>query len=438
MNRLTMDFFKRLSNDSKKYGLDAENMKNKVGKSRAIYKGKPVPFSYQPWLMLQEDKEALNDIGNKMMEIGKKTIGAYYKDQSIRQLFDFPDWIEDLILCENPLNGTVPMGRFDICYGSPEQYFFFELNTDGSSAMNEDNELADIWLSSEIAEDLKESWQLSKFEMFDSWVETCVDLFHESGGIGLPKVCIMDFLDSATTEEFKRYKEAFEAKGCPCIISDIRDLDYIDGKLCDGDFEIDLIYRRMVTFELVERPDGAENFLKAYKDGAMLTVGPISTQIIHNKRFFACLFEPQLRKYFTEKQCRWIDEHVPYTAVLTPEKYDMATIKKEEWILKPMDKNASQGVLAGREVDLHEWQNAIDEAIIKEDSLIQKFIEPYKRPYAFWRGGRWIREDYGSVLGMFFFNEKPAGYYTRLGVDTIISGMTDYYSIPHILGKERK
>ncbi len=435
MNPVKRQFLEEIKDEPKVYADDYQVMDLAVKGSRAYYKGKPVPFSYQPWFVMEEEFEAFKNIGETMMTIGKKVIDAYLKNEEIRELFAFPDWIEELILVENPLNGTVPMARFDIFYDNPEEFYFCELNTDGSSAMNEDNELAEIWLRGHMAAVLSRDWQLSYFEMFYSWVEDVMKIYEENGGEGFPNVAIMDFKDSATSEEFLRYQEAFQSRGCGCEIVDIRELDYRDGKLYAGDFDIDIIYRRMVTFELIERPEGTEAFQQAYKDNAVLTIGPISTQVIHNKLFFAMLFRDEIRNLLTEEEKHFIDHHVPKTYVLEKEmkQWDDMVQRKDEYILKPMDRNASTGVMAGLDLSQEKWEETLEKCA-GEDYLIQQFIKPYKKTYAFYDEEKedWLFRKLGAVVGMFLFREKLTGLYTRLGEETIISGLTGYYATPHI------
>lgn len=430
-------FAEELQAHPERYAGDYASMAEAVAGSRAYYKGKPVPFSYEPYFIDEEEEQALFALGRMMTQVAKKAIAAYRQDAAVRKLFQFPRWIEELILTENPLNGVIPMARWDIFNHGQGEAVFCELNTDGSSAMNEDNELAAIWLDTAMAKTLGETYRLTYYDMFDPWVEAVERMYHRQGHTGKPNVLIMDFLDSATTYEFERFREAFERAGCPCRIGDVRRLRFDGEKLYDEDFPVDVIYRRMVTFELIERPEGTEAFQAAYRAQKVLTVGPLSTQVVHNKTFFALLFHPTLRGYYTPEELAWIDRHIPETHLLDEGNYRTFLKNRASWILKPVDRNASQGVVAGKAVTDEAWEAHLRSAVQEAGYLVQQFVAPPWETYWRYENGSWQSYRYSHVMGLFQFDEEPAGFYTRIGPGPVISGEEGDFSIPHIKGERR-
>ena len=66
-------------------------------------------------------------------------IKEYLKNPSYRKLFPFSRKLEELILIPNGYQSLLPIARFDIFYNEENGNFkFCEINTDGTSAMNED------------------------------------------------------------------------------------------------------------------------------------------------------------------------------------------------------------------------------------------------------------------------------------------------------------
>jgi len=45
-------------------------------------------------------------------------------------------------------------------------------------------------------------------------------------------------------------------------------------------------------------------------------------------------------------------------------------------------------------------------------------------------------EEFGTITGLFMYNENLAGLYTRVGSKSIISGLSEYYTLPNILVKD--
>ena len=100
--------------------------------------------------------------------------------------------------------------------------------------------------------------------------------------------------------------------------------------------------------------------------------------------------------------------------------------------MKPLDLNASRGVYAGRDMSQEEWAKRLRDSFNK-DYIYQEFFVPFKREHVVFNEGDLIIEEFGSILGLFLYNEKLAGMYTRVGKESIISGLTSYYTLPNIL-----
>ncbi len=140
-------------------------------------------------------------------------------------------------------------------YDGGDDFKFIEVNTDGSSGMNEDNIFANIMLSSKPIEEMQKRYNITYFELINSWVEESLNIYSRfKNKVEKPNIAIVDFKESGITAEFQAFREAYRGgKGYNAEIVDPRDLKYIDGKLYYGNMRIDMIYRRIVTVELMEK-----------------------------------------------------------------------------------------------------------------------------------------------------------------------------------------
>lgn len=430
-------FLELIKRDQAKYGKDYQLFVDRVKNSSAQYRGKPVPTLYNPMFITEDNLEDFRKIGETMMAIANKITDRYINDREFRKKFGFPKLIEDLIEIDNGYDIHVPIGRFDIFYKDGETFKFCELNTDGSSAMNEDNTLAKIMLESEGAKDFKKDYELEYFELFDTWVEDIIKIFHKyDPNKEKPNVAIVDFTESGTTPEFEEFKKRFIRQGYNCIIADPRNLEYKDGKLWHKDYKIDLVYRRIVTFELIDKADEIPDFIAAYKDKAFCCVGSIRSQVIHNKIFFKILHDEDTLEGLNQKERDFVKRHIPDTGIFAGDRktFNKVLNNKDKYIMKPMDLNASQGVYAGRDFSQSEWEKKLKKSW-KTDYLYQEFVEPYTRDFLVYKDGEFKEETYGSIIGLYMYNEKLAGIYSRVGPNNIISGATEYYTLPSILVK---
>lgn len=439
-NKIIDEYISMVMQDQEKYAKDYEVTKEMAANSTAYYKGKPVPFDYQPLLLDQVDLQNFNYIVDTMMSIGKKVTRHYIENPEYRKLFGFPKVIEDMILVDNGYDVEIPIARFDVFYNQIDDFQYCEINTDGSSAMNEDNVLARILLKTEAMKKFGKKYQLSYFELFDSWVEEALELYSRYDSTNpTPNVAIMDIMESATSIEFEEFKKAFEKAGVNCEIVDVRDLEYREGKLYNGDYRIDLIYRRLVTFELIENIDKCQAFIDAYMDKAMCTIGSIQSQVIHNKIFFKILFDEETRALLTDEEIKYIDNHIPFTGIFggDEEVFEKVRASKDEYIIKPMDKNASTGVYTGLDLNQEEWEENLKRDF-NASTIYQKYITPKITKFVeFDEEGNAFVAELGNMIGLFVYNEKLAGFYARMGRDNIISGLVDYITAPAVLAVRR-
>lgn len=425
-----------LSNPDK-YSKDYEITVKKVANSNAKYKGKPVPFLYHPMFFAEEDIKNFNKISDIIISITNKVTDRYVEDEIFRRKFEFPKLIEDLIQVDNGYDINVPIGRFDVFYKDFDNFKFCEINTDGSSAMNEDNTIGRILLETAGLKDFGEIYSLDYFELIDKWVDDSIEIYKNyDPNNENPNVAIIDFVESGTSAEFEEFKKSYIKKGYNCIIADPRSLDYRDGNLYKDDYRIDLVYRRIVTFELIEKADQIPVFIEAYKNRAFCCIGSIKSQVVHNKIIFKILHDSDTLEFLSEEERDFVKNHIPLTGLFKEdiEVYNEVLNNKDKYIMKPLDLNASQGVFTGRDLTQAEWNKRLDEAWNK-DYLYQEFYDPFQRDQIVFKDGKPEVDSFKSILGLFIYKEKFAGMYTRISKNNIISGIADYYTVPNILVK---
>ena len=436
-NKINQEYIDLVLKNQSNYIDDYLETLDNVANSNAQYKGKPVPFLYHPMFWTEKDIDNFKKINDMIMSITNKITDRFLKDENFRDKFRYPDFLNDLIAIDNGYDINAPIGRFDIFYEDYDNFKFCEINTDGSSAMNEDNILARILGESKALKDFGKEYKLEYFELLDSWVKESLKIYDSyDKKVDKPNVAIVDFVESGTPNEFEDFKKTYIKNGYNCIIADPRDLQYRDGILYKDDYRIDLIYRRIVTFELVDKIDQIDDFIAAYKDRAVCVIGSIRSQIMHNKIIFSILHEDDTLEHLSEDEIDFIKNHIPYTKIFAEDEkiFEEVLNNKNKYILKPMDLNASQGVFAGRDFTNNEWEIRLKEAW-GNDYIYQEFITPYKREFLMYKDYNFTRASFGSIVGLFLYNEKFKGLYTRVGPNNIISGLSEYYTLPNFLVK---
>jgi hypothetical protein len=406
-------------------------LKVRVANSSAKYIDTPIPFLCQPVFWSKEEIEQLAQAGEKMTSILNKIVATYVNNPDFRKYFNFDPLTEELILVDPGYKDPAPMARYDLFYQPEQKLKFCEFNTDGSSGMNEDNVLAKIFLTTPPLKEINKEYSLFYFELLDSWVEACLKKFWEFIGCKkLPTVAIVDWEGVSTIREFEAFQQAFQAKGCKTVITDPRRLKLKNGKLYWGQLPIDLVYRRLVNHEVVKYQEEITDFIQGYKQQGVCVVGPIRSQIIHNKIIFQVLNAPEVQDLFTDSEKTFITNHIPFTAVLRGDKRlsELAISQKDDLVIKPQDLYGSREVFVGRDYTEDEWLEVL-KRVWDKDYLLQEFVVPPQIPMLnmelkveFWK----------QILGLYLYNGKMSGLYTRVGKNNVISTSTGGYVVPNL------
>ncbi|KAB3540983.1 hypothetical protein F8154_00240 [Alkaliphilus pronyensis] len=438
VKELFNDYKKELLKNKEDFIKEYKIVKQAVEESPARYKGKPVEFLYQPMLLSDEDLNQFDKLTQQLMTILNKVIDNYLMNPDFRKCFHFSPLLEKLILKDHGYRNNIPMGRFDIFYHYDGGFQFCELNADGSSGMIEQRELQRIFLNTRAIKNLQ--YELKGFQLFDSWVDALLENYREfSKDDRKPNVAIMDWISTEVPSEFIEFKKSFEEKGCPTVIVDPRWLKYKEGALYYEDFKIDCIYRRAVTWEIIERAHEIQDFLDAYMAGDICVVGPIRSQIIHNKIIFAILHDTEKTSFLTEEERGFIKNHIPYTTIFNSSDNNMVSYtidNKDKLVLKPMDKYASKGVRIGRDFNNDEWKRIIMEEAT-EDYLLQEFCSVPTMPMAKFSDDDVDFYDFNYIIGLFMYNGRFQGPYTRVGTHSIIGSIVECYTVPNYWLKEK-
>lgn len=433
----------RILKDKALYHASYKQVLEEVANSTAQYKGKPVEFLYQPMFLRDEDYQRFDRLTSELYSILNKVIKQYLEDVSFRRHFGFSPLLETLILKDPGYSTAVPIGRFDIFYHYDTGSFqFCELNADGSSGMVEQQELARIFKSSTALKAYESEYSIRDFELFDSWVQILQDKYREfSGSDDKPQVAIVDWLQAEPPSEFLEFSSAFERDGCKAVIADPRWLEYREGSLYYKDFRIDCIYRRAVTWEIIEREQEARAFIDAYLDGAVCVVGPLRSQVIHNKIVFALLHDEEKTPFLTEEEREFVRRHIPYTKIFDINDkalVDYTIQNKNSLVLKPMDKYASKGVRIGEDYSIEEWKSII-QTEAKEEYLLQEFCRVPKVSMAFFNQEEQAVEfkDSNYIIGLFMYDGRLQGVYTRTGTKNIIGSIVECFTVPNFIFSEK-
>lgn len=407
-----------------------DEAKELVRDSSAWYKGEPVRFIYQPLFFDREDMAFFDHLSATMTGILKKVIGAYRRNADFRAQFGFSKEMEELVLCDPGYGVDFPMARYDIFYHYSDAdsgdgaFQFCELNGDGSSSMNESRALYDAFTKTGALGALGEDIETGTPELFDTWIDVLLADYRRFAGAGeaqSPRIVIADFTGEGIESEFTEFVRRMDARGLRARIADPRELTYRGNALYLRDEKVDIVYRRATTARVMAHYREVQDFIRAYREGAVCVIGGFTSQVIHNKMIFKILHDEANADLFTDTERRFIQTHVPHTEVLTGENMHRYIDESDCWILKPFDQYGAHGIHMGRDMDAAAWRQAVTESAASGGYLVQAACRVPRLPMLTIEADRVFFEPYYYLIGLFQYNESFAGLYSRTGRRHIIA-----------------
>lgn len=445
VTEITKRYIELTKQDMKAHAKSAKEANDYILNSTARYHGRCVKALYVPKIYTQREEQLFDSLVSRMCGIFYKVMEQYEKDEAYRKLFGFESKLEELILRKSRYQSPIPIARIDIFLNEETGDFkFCEFNTDGTSAMNEDREL-NIAVQKTLAyQQLAREYEFHTMELFDSWVETFLEIYHTcENAKEYPNVAIVDFMENATETEFQIFAEHFRAHGVQAEVCEIRDLRYHDHRLyTPNGMEVDAIYRRAVTSDIMAHYEEVKDFIEAVKAEDVCLIGDFRTQIAHNKILYKILHLPQTKAFLSDEENEFVARHVPKTYSIHDRRLDTEAIleEKDSWILKPEDSYGSKGIHAGVECTKEEWE----EYFLKEredegsDYLIQEFCVPYQSLNI-----DLTKEDpeffpVYNLTGLFTYGGRFRGVYSRISVSEIISTQYSEMALPTLFARKRE
>lgn len=415
------------------YEAEVEYIRN----STAKYHGRCVRTCYLPKVFTQIEVEKFRKIIKVLYGIFDKVIAEYRRNPKYRRLFGFEKELEELILRKPLYPCNLPMARIDLFYREDTGEFkFCEFNTDGTSAMNEDRELNIAIKKTDAYQKMAGRYSCTSFELFDSWAKTVGEIYAQyEKKKEHPHIAIVDFMEYATVNEFIEFQKAFERAGYTAEICEIQELRYEDGKLLSPQGkQIDIIYRRAVTSDIMKNKEKVRPFLQAVKEDAVCLLGDFWTQIVHNKILYPILYHDMTKKILTDEEFSFVDAHIPktYHSKDMPDFPEKLLQNKNGWILKPEDSYGSQGVYAGVEYDEEKWEEIVRK-LPYEHYIIQEFYLPYQQENIELVDGEMTTGTYFHLTGLFVYAGEMKGIYSRVSRSEIISTQYSEMSLPTVI-----
>jgi uncharacterized circularly permuted ATP-grasp superfamily protein len=315
-------------------------------------------------------------------------------------------------------------------YLSDEGFKFLEYNAESPAGIGDQMQLEKVLFRLPQTKnflDANRHWRPAPHEHL---LRVLAETYREWGGEeDIPQIAIVDWAGVATASEFRVLQEYFKSVGHPTIIADPQELEYRGGKLSVGDFRIDVLYKRVVIHEFLDRTDETHALARAYADRKVCMVNSFRSKVAHKKAGFAVLSDPRFADLFTATERQTFARHIPWTrrvlrgrTTFEGGEQDLLQLirrERQRLVLKPNDDYGGHGVFLGWEMDEGGWDAAIESAL-QRPYVVQERV-PTTRLSIPRFTDRAFAENMSVDFNPFLFNNEVEGALVRLSSSSLLN-----------------
>ncbi|MBI4971940.1 MAG: glutathionylspermidine synthase family protein [Candidatus Omnitrophica bacterium] len=390
-----------------------------------------IPTFFKPYFLTPRQEKLIKNVTETMARILEKVIQIYFEEPQLRRLFNLSKEAAELIAIDPGYKRNVNVARFD-SFLEGENLKLIELNTDSPAGMGYADLLEDIFFETHELEDFFHAFHFRRDNRRQKLLESLLGAYGEfqGGSTHHPRIAIVDWRTVRTRPEFEALKAFFEERGYPTTIADPRDLRLKHGKLYHDDFQIDLVYRRVIFNELLEKLDEVKDFIEAYRTRVVCVVNSFRSKLAGTKTVLSILTTPEYDHFFTEEENKIKSENIPWTRrVIDCEHFygtkkiffiDFLKDEKEQLVMKPSEGYGAKDVTVGLETRDDDWNRTIDKAL-KSDWVLQEFVRiPFMNvPIVINNKLEFVRKK--SSINPFCFGGRYATCLSRLSEESVIN-----------------
>jgi hypothetical protein len=338
---------------------------------KVIYATKAIPTMLRPQFLAPEQVELLSRTVAVLSRALERVVHLYGTEEYVRKAIPFRPDAVPFFLEPTGLRRNLVLARFDsFLQGTELQYIEFNTDSPASAIWNEvHQEVFDIL---PMMPRFRRRFKLGVEQPRRLLLQGLLEAFRDFGLGEEPRLVIVDWREVATWPEFELALEFFEANGLRTRLADPRELEFRNGALWAGDFRANLVYRRVIWRELLDRADDCRALFDAAAAQAVCIANPFRAKVAGNKAILAFLKDPEHRRLFDAEELAAIDRHLPWTAVLRHrpvefegrevDPFDLALGNKDRFVLKPLNSYGGRGVMMGDEASPSDWEQGLAEA----------------------------------------------------------------------------
>jgi hypothetical protein len=396
-------------------------------RAKLVFGGRRLSPYLRPHFVTESDFARVTRICETVWGAIQKVKDAAVESDEILDELGLTEIERELVAIEPGYRQVSPTSRLD-SFLTADSYSFVELNGESPAGIAYADAAFEIFESLPVMRRFAERYSLRRFHGRPLMLATLLSAYEEYLGRRperAPRIAIVDFRGLPTQKEFELFREYFEAEGYPSVIAAPEELEFSGGRLRKGDFEIDIVYKRVLVNEYlpVMKEHGA--LVEACRARAVCMVNSFRSKLIHKKALFAVLTDERRSSLFTSEERETIARHVPWTRVVRAgfterrgeriDLLDFVSKTRDRLVLKPNDDYGGHGIHIGWNTDQIAWEEALRAALADGDYLVQERVPTARETFpALAEDGSVFYAEQLVDLDPLLFNGRVGAAFTRL------------------------
>lgn len=339
---------------------------------------KPFPVSTTPFILDEPTYSTLTGHARNVYTAIEKVTRAYLVDEEIQNLFPEYDSVRTLSKLAPKTGTLLNLARFDFAVLKGGAFKMMETNTGCPGALTTvgliNNAFVGEAASLHMGLENRVPLTVDDRAYFIRYLEAMVKGAHPD-----KSHITMAFVSSEhrrIVTDLNKLTELAGEFGFHAIRCEVQDLAYDGRRLTHDGIPIDCAFLKFdsVIDEAGECDLGiygkdvdslASPLMRAMRDEAFVYVNTLPSMLIsESKRMLALLFDPRVRKWFTEDECESIDAIVAKTSYLGQDRPcawdpDEISRHKDRFVIKSVIDTRGRGVFLGKHTSQNDWDNLL-------------------------------------------------------------------------------
>jgi uncharacterized circularly permuted ATP-grasp superfamily protein len=406
------------------------------------------PF-LRPFFLSADDEHRVARAAECLWHMGERVAQAALATPSLMQELGLSDEEARLARIDPGYAVASTTARAD-AFLLPGSLQFAEYNAEAPAGAAYSQGLAELFDHEPLMHRFRERFSTRFYTPVPSLFAALMASYRDWGGRATPpRIAIVDWREVPTWTEFELLRDAFTALGAPTLVCDPRDLVF-DGRTLTADgVRIDLVYRRVLINDIVDRPDECKALVDAYAARAVCMANALSCKIAHKKAFFAVLTDDRFASLFNAEEQAIIHAHVPWTRVVREgvvmkgsERVDLVPYLRRHrarFVIKPSDDYGGRGVSLGWEATERAWDEVLTRALAEQARgwITQERIDVRREPFPICEGSSVVERDMLVDFAPYLFRGRLAGFLTRLSATGLANVTSGGGQVPAFVADER-